>query len=195
MPKIKAVLFDLDDTLFDCCGLLVEAARRRAARAMVDAGLPCTEEEAYEAQVRLAEERGPRFNVFDAIAHAHGMSSELSEVALAAYNSEEVGDIEPFPDVPPTLERLRAQGYRLLLCTVGVTARQHKKIEALRIAPYFDEIVINDVETGEHRDECFLELISRHGLKPEEVLCVGDRVQADARNGTIVLTVTRATRA
>ena len=183
MPKIKAVLFDLDDTLFDCCGLLVEAARRRAAKAMVDAGLPCSVDEAYDMQAQLAEERGPRFNVFDAIAHAHGLSSELSQRAMAAYNSDEVGDIEPFADVPPTLERLRAQGYHLLLCTVGVTARQQKKIDALRIAPYFDEIVINDIETGEHREDCFLDLVTRHGFKPEEVLCVGDRVQAEIKTG------------
>src|SRR4030042_1843418 len=68
MPKAKAILFDLDDTLFDCYGLLVEAARRRAARAMVQAGLPCTEEEAYQRQIEPGEQprapseenRGPR---------------------------------------------------------------------------------------------------------------------------------------
>ena len=183
MPKIKAVLFDLDDTLFDCCGLLVEAARRRAAKAMVQAGLPCTEEEAYRTQIELAEEHGPRFNVFDAMAETHGMPSSLAQTALTAYNSEEVGDIKPFPDVPDTLAELRAQGYKLLLYTSGVYARQQKKVEALGIGSCFDEILINDIETGEHRDDCFLDLLTRHHLRPDEVACVGDRIQSEIKTG------------
>jgi len=183
MLKVKAILFDLDDTLFDCYGLLVEAARRRAARAMVDAGLPCTEEEAYQKQIELAEKHGPRFDVFDAMTNLYGVAGELAQVALAAYNSAEVGDIEPFPDVPETLTDLRAQGYKLLMCTSGVYARQERKIEALGIAGHFDEILINDIETGQHREDCFLELLDRHHLKPGEVLCVGDRIQAEIKTG------------
>ena len=181
MLKVKAVIFDLDDTLFDCCGLLVGAARRRAARAMVQAGLPCSEEEAYQKQIELAEKHGPRFDVFDAMADQYHMPKTLAEAALAAYNSEEVGEIQPFPDVPETLADLRAEGYKLLMFTSGVYARQQKKIEALGLAPHFDEILINDVETGEHRDECFLDLITRHHLKPEEVVCVGDRIQSEIK--------------
>jgi len=183
MPRIKAILFDLDDTLFDCCGLLVEAARRRAARAMVAAGLPLTEEEAYEEQILLAEQHGPRYTVFDAMAERHGMPSSLAEVALAAYNSDEVGDIVPFPDVPDTLERLKAQGYKLLMCTIGVPARQQRKIERLGLEPYFDEIAIVDIETGEHREECFRGLLAGHGLRPQEVLVVGDRIQSEIKTG------------
>jgi len=181
MPKIKAILFDLDDTLYDCYGLLVEAARRRAARAMVQAGLPCTEEEAYQKQLELAEQHGPRFNVFDAMAEVHHMPASLAQAAYAAYNSDEVGDIQPFPDVPPTLSELRSQGYRLLLYSSGVHARQQKKIMALGIRDWFDEISINDVETGEHRDDCFLDLLTRHHLKPDEVICVGDRIQSEIK--------------
>ena len=181
MAKTKAILFDLDDTLFDCCGLLVEAARRRAARAMVAAGMPCTEDEAFEQQIALADQHGPRFNVFDAMADMHNMPSTLAEVALAAYNSEEVGDIQPFPDVPETLDHLRGQGYKLLLYTSGVYARQQKKLDALGIADYFDETLINDIETGEHREDCFLDLLTRHQLKPDEVVAVGDRIQAEIK--------------
>ena len=83
MTKVKAILFDLDDTLFDCCGLLVEAARRRAAKAMVEAGLPCSEDEAYRKQIELAQEHGPRFDVFDAMAEMYGMPRSLAQVLEA----------------------------------------------------------------------------------------------------------------
>ncbi|NQT53573.1 uridine diphosphate-N-acetylglucosamine-binding protein YvcK [bacterium] len=181
MPKIKAILFDLDDTLFDCCGSLVESARRRAAQAMVAAGLPCSEEDAYQMQLELAQQHGPRFGVFDAMAAHFGMPSSLTEVALAAYNSGLVSDIEPFPDVPETLEELRAQCYKLLLYTTGVYARQQTKIDVLGFGPHFDDILINDYETGQPREECFLHLLADHHLKPEEVVCVGDRIQSEIK--------------
>ncbi|MDP7133251.1 MAG: hypothetical protein QF437_22335, partial [Planctomycetota bacterium] len=70
---IKAILFDLDDTLYDCTGSLVEVARRRAARALIGAGLQMSLEEAYSLQVKLQEAHGPRFNVFERIAENHGL--------------------------------------------------------------------------------------------------------------------------
>ena len=50
--KIKAVIFDLDDTLYDCTGFY-RCIQKRAAKAMVEAGLPCTEEEVYKLQKNL----------------------------------------------------------------------------------------------------------------------------------------------
>ena len=51
MPgSLRAVVFDLDDTLFDCTGTLIEASRRRAAEVLVEAGLPMSIEEALELQ-------------------------------------------------------------------------------------------------------------------------------------------------
>lgn len=59
MAEIKGIIFDLDDTLYDCTDSLQEAARHRAAQAMVKAGLPLTLEEAHQLQVSLMEQHGP----------------------------------------------------------------------------------------------------------------------------------------
>ncbi len=56
---MKAIIFDLDDTLYDCTGSLLEASRKRAAKAMVNAGLPCTEEEAYLLQKKYQKFKVP----------------------------------------------------------------------------------------------------------------------------------------
>ncbi len=44
---MKAIIFDLDDTLYDGTGTVLEASRKRAAKAMVDEGLPWTDGEVY----------------------------------------------------------------------------------------------------------------------------------------------------
>jgi len=181
MTRIKAIIFDLDDTLYDCTGSLVESARRRAAAAMVKAGLPMSVEEAYRLQLDLLKRYGMRCNVFDRIAEQFGLGEDLVNAALAAYNSDEVGEIQPFPDVVPTLQRLRSQGYLLFLVTSGVHARQTKKIERLGLAPYFDEIIVQDKERGMAREDCFLDLMTRYNLRPEEIVSVGDRIHSEIR--------------
>ncbi len=179
--KINAVIFDLDDTLFDCTGLLVEASRRRAARAMIEAGLPCTEEYACQLQKTLSEKYGPYYHVFDEIAKKYNMDHSLVEQAFHAYNSGEVTNIKPFPDVIPTLKQLKSDGYKLFLVTTGVHERQKKKIELLGLGPYFDKVVINDQEVGLLLEEAFRDLLESYDLSPGEVVVVGDRIGEELR--------------
>lgn len=183
MAKIAAVIFDLDDTLYDCTGLLIDAARRRAALAMVDAGLPCTAEEAYNVQVEIAGKHDPNYLVFDDIAKRYGSGRDLVAAAMSAYNSDEVGDIKPFSDVVPTLDRMRTAGYRLILVTTGVYARQERKIEKLGIGRCFNDVIINDIERGMLTEDCFREVMRKYHLHPSEVAVVGDRVQAELMIG------------
>lgn len=181
MSRIKGIIFDLDDTLYDCSDSLVEAARRRAARAMVAAGVPCDEAAAYNLQVELIARHGPGCRIFDHIAEQYGKGKDFVETLLRAYNSDEVEEIRPFPDVVSTLRNLRAQGYMLFLVTSGVHRRQERKIDLLGIRSLFDEILVNDAEIGMELEQCFISLLTRHGLTPQECIAVGDRVDSEIR--------------
>jgi len=179
--SIKAIIFDLDDTLYDCTGLLVEAARLRAAKAMVEAGLPCTPGEAYRKQLELEAQHGPRGRIFERLATLYGLGGESVRRAMEAYNSDEVDDIELFSDVVPTLHELRARGIRIFLVTDGVHRRQEAKIRILGLEPLCDAIVINDIERGMLLEECFEQLLREHGLQADEVLSVGDRIHHEVK--------------
>ncbi len=178
---MKAIIFDLDDTLYDCTGSLLEASRKRAARAMVNAGLPCTEEEAYLLQKKLSEMHGPYCPVFNEISNKFNMGHELVRSALKAYNSNEVTDIQLFPDVVPTLKKLAQEKYKLFLLTTGIYERQYKKIELLNLKPYFDEIIINDQEVGLLMEDSFEAIVRKYSLSPQNVVVVGDRVRGELR--------------
>ena len=125
--KIKAVIFDLDDTLYDCSGSLIDASRSRAAKALVEAGLPCTEEEVYQLQKELTEKYGPYYHVFNEIVNKYNADNKLVTIAYKAYNSSEVSEIKPFPYVISTFKELKEKGYKLFLLTVGVHERQEKR--------------------------------------------------------------------
>ena len=178
---MKAIIFDLDDTLYDCTGSLLEASRKRAARAMVNAGLPSTEEEVYLLQKELSEKHGPYYPVFNEISNKFNMGHELVRTALKAYNSNEVTDIQLFPDVVPTLKKLAQEKYKLFLLTTGIYERQYKKIELLNLKPYFDEIIINDQEVGLLMEDSFEAIVRKYSLSPQNVVVVGDRVRGELR--------------
>ncbi len=179
--KIKAVIFDLDDTLYDCSGSLIDASRTRAAKALVEAGLPCTEDEVYQLQKELTEKYGPYYHVFNEIVNKYNADSKLVTIAYKAYNSSEVSEIKPFPYVIPTLKELKEKGYKLFLLTVGVHERQEKKINILGLKSYFDEMVISDQEIGLPMEDCMRDLIERHAINFREAVMVGDRVREELR--------------
>ncbi len=181
--RIKAVVFDLDDTLFDCTGLLVEASRRRAAEALVEAGLPMSLDDAVRLQQELAQMYGPYFMVFDEIGRHYGLDNDAMEAAYRAYNSDEVGEIAPFPDVVPTLRMLRRQGILCLLLTVGHHGRQAAKLKKLGLVQEFDEVRVNDLDRGALLGECLRYFLRKFNLHPAEVLMVGDRLGGEVRSG------------
>ena len=178
-----AVIFDLDDTLFDCTGMLVQAARRRAARALVEHGLPMGVEEAVELQGELAQKHGPCFLVFDEIGRRYDLSHGALDAAYKAYNTDEVMDIEPFPDALSTLREVREQGMRCLLLTSGNYERQQAKIEKLGLGNEFDDILVNDQDRGATLDDCVDYLLKSHELDPARTVVVGDRPGQEIRVG------------
>ncbi len=187
---LRAVVFDLDDTLYDCTGTLVGASRRRAAQVLVKAGLPMNVDEVLKLQQELAASHGQQFPVFDEIARRYSLDGDAVDDAYRAYNSDEVGDIAPFPDVKPTLKYLRSQGVLCFLLTSGLHRRQTTKVRKLGLRNAFDEIVINDTERGELMGESLRYLLGRHRLRPEEALVVGDRPPEEIRVGNDLGTAT-----
>ncbi len=187
---LKAVVFDLDDTLYDCTDTLLDASRRRAAHVLVESGLPLSEDEALALQRELADTFGPHFLVFDEIARRYGLDNDTIDRAYRAYNSDEVGDIRPFADVPGTLRFLRDRGIRCFLLTSGVHRRQSTKITKLGLENAFDDVIVNDAERGELMSESLRYLLEKHRLRPEQALVVGDRPPEEIRVGNDLGTVT-----
>ena len=144
-------------------------------------GCRAQRKEAYLMQKELSEKYGPYCPVFNEISIKFNMGHELVRSALKAYNSNEVNDIQLFPDVLPTLKKLAQEEYKLFLMSTGIYERQHKKIKLLGLKPYFDEIIINDQEVGLLMEDCFEAIVRKYSLSPQNVVVVGDRVRGELR--------------
>jgi len=86
----------------------------------------------------------------------------------------------PFPDAFNTLEALRARGKTVGLITNGRRVIQSGTIDALRVRPFFDAILISEVEGVRKPERAMFErAAARLGVAPQECCHVGDHPEVD----------------
>lgn len=179
--SIAAVVFDLDDTLFDCLGQCVGPAHREAARAMVEAGAKGTVDELLEARLALADvERDVDAAVAAAFRSVNPM--KVAETGRRAFYDRDPGPLTAFPFTRDVLARVRAVA-RVVLLSIGHPPTQRRKLVALGLEAAFDEVLLEDVfaqgSTRPTKEAALESFLRRSGLSPSQVLVVGDRPDAE----------------
>lgn len=69
-----------------------------------------------------------------------------------------------------------------IIVTAGFEKNQLSKIKMLGIADDFEDVYVVDVDKESKRD-AFLKLLTKHNLKPEEVLVIGDDANSEIKYG------------
>jgi FMN phosphatase YigB (HAD superfamily) len=181
------VLFDLDDTLYDCFGQRVVAAHRNASRALADAGLPASADEILK--LRLAAlEADPRLEFVDLeVSRQLGvpLSDTLRETSQAAYFSTPVGRLHLFPGVLELLRYLKRRGVRNFIVSFGEPQTQHAKVAALGLdrEPAVENIFYADRAQVLSKEDVFRSILRAVESDPARVLVVGDRPASEIRAG------------
>lgn len=185
MDRIRAIVFDLDDTLFDCTGQLVGRARRNAARAMVQAGFPKSLKKTVGLINQAYKRLGPKGLVFESLAQKFAPNQREKIVAAAweAYRSGDVPPISLFADAVPLLDRLRKDGFFVAVITSGSPKRQRAKIRQLKLAHHVDEVIVHDVQLDATKEESFRGFLAAHHWSPGQVVVVGDQIRSEIRIG------------
>ncbi|OQR85917.1 hypothetical protein ACHHYP_11192 [Achlya hypogyna] len=158
MPKVKtrsrsrnveAVVFLLDDVLYDHTGTLSFLAVERAAKQLVEEGAFESWDDAHIALRKFREAFGYRQNFqrfIEDLVSAGQLTPVAGDRVLVAYNARAfvlgAPHILPFPHTVHTLEQLQALGYKLGLLCSGTMEAQWEKIHALGIASCFDHVMV-----------------------------------------------------
>ena len=145
MSRLRAVLFDVDDTLFSTTAF-ARKARANAVRAMVEAGLGLPEEVvARELDEVIAEFSSNYDHHFDKLlqrlrpsALAQLNPALVVAAGVVAYHDTKFQGLAPFDDVIPLLEGLRAAGLVTGVVTHGWTVKQAEKLVRLGLVPHLD---------------------------------------------------------
>ncbi|MCZ6634364.1 MAG: 2-phospho-L-lactate transferase CofD family protein [bacterium] len=204
MNNVRAIIFDLDGTLFDL-NPLVRNARQRVAYFLHQNELFASRAYALRRLNSLERRHGPYYSsspyYFAFYDIAKALFKDKPErirqltrktdpdadpieafvgVLEQIYNAEDVEDIAPYPDAVQTLAELREAGYLLFLVTLGRSSRQKNKINRLGIGPYFHRIIN---EGPPSHDYWFGEILQDQKLSPDQVVVIGDRTQDEIRAG------------
>lgn len=178
--RIKAIIFDLDDTLYDCSGTLVLKSRKLAAK-IISKAVKCSETEALKLQLELEDRLGPKADIFHKIANQYNLPEDFCEEISNTINTLEVERTTLFPGTMASIDELKRTGYKLFLVTFGNREIQEKKIKVLGLESAFDEIIITENPLG--KEKCFKEILAKYGLESEQVLCVGDKIKDEIEVG------------
>jgi putative hydrolase of the HAD superfamily len=186
---LRAVLFDIDDTLFSTTQF-AGLARRNAVRAMVQTGLDLPEEVVQkELEEVLAEFSSNYDHHFDQLLRRlRPKSLESVNPALivaagvAAYHDTKFRELKPFTDVIPLLSALRSAGVITGTITHGWTIKQAEKIVRLGLVPHLDRraVFISDqLGISKPNPKIYALALRDLGLLAAEAMYVGDSPSHD----------------
>ncbi|UGY93774.1 HAD family hydrolase [Streptomyces gobiensis] len=190
MP-IRAVLWDVDDTLFDYTG----SDRAGALRHLTDEGLLtqyASAEAALERWRVVMEEQFARFLAGELGFMEHRrerargfLGKTMSDAEADAWFGRYIAHYEAawtlFPDVVPALDAL-ADGYRHGVLSNSSAVNQERKLRALGIRDRFEVLVCADeIRCAKPAAEAFQAACTAMGLAPGEVAYVGDQLDTDAQ--------------
>ena len=178
--KIKAIFFDIDNTLYDSA-TLSSMARRNSILAMIDAGLKADFEDAIERLNKIIKEHGPNYpKHYDKLLESYGIRSyKIVAAGVVAYEKTKHAYLRPFPGVVPTLLELK-KNYRLGIISNGIAIKQWEKLINLNLHHFFDAVITSE-EAGYEKPHKKIFEIALKEIKAEarEAVMVGDKEKED----------------
>ncbi len=183
---IRAVIFDLDNTLTDFMRMK-EVSIEAAADAMLDAGL--------EARLPASADESPRARVIRRIREIYDREGIEYQKVFNTYLREELGEVDyrflasaivgyrrardsalvPYPQVHLALHQLMRRQLKLAVVSDAPRESAWMRLVYLNLHYVFDEVVTFE-DTGQRKPDPapFKMALDRLGVRPEEALMVGD---------------------
>lgn len=179
---IKAVIFDLDNTLVDFMKMKRQAIEA-AVQSMIDAGLNLPAEEVHTRIEAIYKERGIEFqNVFDQLLYDvfQKVDNKILSAGIIAYRRAREAALVPYPHVNMTLIALVKQGIRLAVISDAPGREAWLRLCYLNLHHLFDHVITFD-DTGERKPSPvpFRRALELLKVAPHEALMVGDWAERD----------------
>ncbi|AQR97013.1 HAD family hydrolase [Clostridium saccharoperbutylacetonicum] len=174
---IKALIFDLDDTLYYEKEYVLEAFKEVAH--YLGNKYKKDEEKLYLRMKQLLEESG-RGKIFNVICEENNFDEDIVELIDIYRNS--VPKLELYEDSIEILIWARKNGYRLGVITDGCSKVQWNKIQALGIEKMVDKIIVTDdfgKEFWKPNKKSYLDMIEFFKLEKKECAYIGDNPNKD----------------
>jgi HAD superfamily hydrolase (TIGR02253 family) len=185
---IKAIIFDLDNTLIDFISMK-KTASVAAANAMIKAGLKNYPEDLADQLFSFYLDHGIESdNAFEEylLQEYNTVDFRILAAAVNAYLKEKYLHLRPYSGVVATLCELKQQGYKLGVVSDGLRLKAWMRLNEAGLDGYFDAVVTYE-DTGKQKPakEPFLRICHELEVEPEACLMVGDWPERDVLGGKI----------
>jgi len=179
---IKAVIFDLDNTLVDFIRMKEESVKA-AVEGMIDAGLPMKNEAAEKEIYRIYDKEGIEYqSVFDQfLIETYGeIDFKILSSGIIAYRRAREASLVLYPHVRLTLVEIVKQGKILAVICDAPRKEAWLRLCSLNIHHYFDHVLTFE-DTGQLKPspDPFKKALGMLGITPGEALMVGDWPERD----------------
>jgi putative hydrolase of the HAD superfamily len=174
---MKALLIDLDDTLYDERQYVESGFASVAAELARSSGCHA---HTIERAMLCELDRSGRGQVFDAVLGEFGLGAEPEDVAmLVEHYRTHQPRLSLFPGVAETLARLRRR-YRLAIVTDGLASMQRLKVAALDVERLVDAVVYcwNEKAPKPARGG-FVRALGLLDVEAQDAVIIGDAPHAD----------------
>ena len=186
MQKIKAVFFDLDNTLIDFMRMKEESCKA-AVRAMISNGLNMREDEAFTVLMNLYFDVGIESDcAFTEFLKGVGQfDHKILAAAINSYLKKKATLIVPYPDVELVLKKLKELGVITAIVTDAPKTKAYQRLLAMGIDSYFRFVVgFEDTGNGKHTGLPLMLALDKlrkefPELENSEILMVGDSIERD----------------
>jgi putative hydrolase of the HAD superfamily len=180
--KIKAVLFDLDNTIVDFCKFK-KMAIESAVSAMIDSGLNIPRQKIMDTLDKIYKKHGIEYqNVFDDLLKKliSNINPKILASGIVAYRKVKNAYLNPYPSVIPTLVELIKRGYKTGIISDAPRLQVWTRLCDMQLQHFFD-VVICFEDSGARKPSIlpFKVAIEKLKVKPGEVLMVGDMIERD----------------
>jgi putative hydrolase of the HAD superfamily len=194
MMNMKALLFDLDDTLLDYSGGVDRSWTEACTACCPPLGVDAAVLVATIAETRRwfwndpARHRSERVNMLGAWQHIVEFAlerlgrpaPELATAVARDYAARRRAVMRLFPDSLACLTELRRRRIPLALVTNGDATQQRDKIERHDLARFFDTILVEgEFGVGKPEEAVYRHVLKTLGISPGEALMVGDHLEWD----------------
>lgn len=176
---VKAVVFDLDDTLISEKEYIKSGYRHIAG--IIEDRFVMDKNKVFDDLLSLF--KVSPLNVFNRLFDKYQIeySNEMILDLVKEYR-EHFPDIQFYDDVLPCLSELRRSGIKVGIITDGYAIAQRQKLKAVQADKYFDEIIVTD-ELGRDywkpHPKAFEVMKEKFQVNFDEMIYVGDNPEKD----------------
>ena len=178
---LKAVLFDMDNTLFDFVAAKLVACKEILSYIGRGKGDIAEEpSELFEYFLRGVYGFEDYENIRDYMQERKLFTAQGYRQCCEIYEREKLQNLKLYPGVRDTLDELKKMGLKLAIITDADSYHALARLTRVGLLDYFDLLVAADMTGTKKPDPAhFLFALEALGIKPGESLVVGDSIRRD----------------